>query len=158
MKSYLNEYLIVKYNKKIFCSACREPLALKKSVLDHHIVSQKHLKVKEKIASREKREHDIAESLKQYDTTVHPVGENLPEETRVYRVKVVTTMLKAGVPLSKIDLFRELLEQYGLSLTSASNLIDLLSFILQNELSRLKKDINGQYVSLILMDPHMFVR
>ena len=58
-------------------------------------------------------------------------------------------MLKAGVPLSKIDLFHELLEQYGLSLTSASNLIELLPFILQNELSRLKKDINGQYVSVV---------
>ena len=73
-----------------------------------------------------------------YDTIVHPVGETLPEETGVYRVKVVSTMLKAGIPLSKIDLFRDLLEQYGLSLTCASNLIELLPFILQNELDRLK--------------------
>lgn len=107
------------------------------------------MKAKEKIASREKRERDIAESLKQYDAVVHPVGETLPEETRVYRVKVITTMLKAGIPLSKIDIFRDLLEQYGLSLTSASNLIDLLPFILQNELDRLKKDINGRYVSVV---------
>ena len=78
----------VNYNKKLFCSACREPLALKKSVIDLHIASQKHLKAKEKIASREKRERNIAESLKQYDAMVHPVGETLPEETRVYRVKV----------------------------------------------------------------------
>ena len=67
-----------------------------------------------------KRERDIAESLKRYDTIVHPVGETLPEETRVYRLKVVTTMLKSGIPLSKINLFCDLLEQYGLSLTSAS--------------------------------------
>ena len=46
VKSYPDEYLIVNY------------------VLDHHIASQKHLKGKEKIASREKRERDIAESLK----------------------------------------------------------------------------------------------
>ena len=57
-------------------------------------------------------------------------------------------MLKAGIPLSKIDLIRDFLEQYGLSLTSASNLIDLLPFILQNELDRLK-DINGKYVSVV---------
>ena len=55
-------------------------------------------------------------------------------------------MLKAGIPLSKIDLFRE---QYGLSLTSASNLIDLLPFILQNELDCLKKNINGRCVSVV---------
>ena len=46
VKSYPDEYLIVNY------------------VLDHHIASHKHLKGKEKIASREKRERDIAESLK----------------------------------------------------------------------------------------------
>ena len=149
VKSYPSEYLTVNNNKKLFCSACREPLALKKSIIDHHITSKKHLKGKEKITSREKRERDIAESLKRYDTIVHPAGETLPEETRVYRVKVVSTMLKAGIPLSKIDLFRDLLEQYGLSLTSASNLIDLLPFILQNELDCLKKDINGKYVSVI---------
>ena len=38
---------------------------------------------------------------------VHPVGEGLPDSIRVYRVKVVTAMLKAGVPLSKIDIFRD---------------------------------------------------
>ena len=48
-----------------------------------------------------KQERDIAESLKRYDTIVHPVGETLPEEARVYRLKVVTTMLKSGIPLSK---------------------------------------------------------
>ena len=42
--------------------------------MDYHIASQKHLKGKE-ITSREKRERDIAESLKLYDTIVHPVGE-----------------------------------------------------------------------------------
>ena len=103
VNSFPNEYLTLNYNKNLFCSACREPLALKKSVIDYHIASQKHLKGKEKITSREKREHDIAESLKWYDTIVHPVGETLPEETRVYRVKVVTTMLKSGIPLSKIN-------------------------------------------------------
>jgi len=35
----------------------------------------------------------------------HLVGENLPDATRVYRIKTVTAFLKAGVPLSKVDNF-----------------------------------------------------
>ncbi len=34
---------------------------------------------------------------------MHPVGDGLPDSIRVYRVKVVTAMLKAGVPLGKIE-------------------------------------------------------
>ena len=36
-----------------------------------------------------------------YEKEVHPSGETLPEAQKVYRVKVVSTFLKAGVPLSK---------------------------------------------------------
>lgn len=149
VKSYPNDCLTVNHKQRLFCNACREPLALKKSVIDHHIASQKHLKGKEKVASREKRERDIVESLRLYDRTVHPVGETLPDEMRVYRVKVVTAMLKAGIPLSKVNVLRDLLEEYGLSLTSSSNLADLLPFILQSELDHIKKEINGRYVSVI---------
>ena len=60
---------------------------------------------------KKKCEHDIAATMKAYDDEVHPKGETLPMEERVYRVKCVRTFLKAGVPLSKIDTFRELLEE-----------------------------------------------
>lgn len=43
----------------------------------------------------------IVAALKTYYTQVHPAGESLSYSTRIYRVNVVT-MLKAGVPLSKI--------------------------------------------------------
>jgi len=79
---------MVNYNKRLFCKACCEPLALKKSVIDHHIASQKHLKTKEKAASRVKHDPDIGESLKLYDRTTHPVGETLLDETRIYRVRL----------------------------------------------------------------------
>ena len=66
-----------------------------------------------------------------YDSRVHPVGDGFPDSTctRVYRVKVVTAMLKAGVPLSKIDIFRDLLEEYGYALTSSTHLRKLILFI-----------------------------
>jgi len=44
--------------------------------------------------------------LVDYDKATHPVRESLSEEVHVHQVKVVTTFLKAGVPLSKLDTFR----------------------------------------------------
>ena len=109
-------------NGKLFCRACREELATKKSSLDSHIKSHKHLNGKRRLESKDKEEADILAALKAYDTQVHPAGESLPDSTRIYRVKVVMTMLKAGVPLSKIDHFRDLLEENGFSLTSSTHL------------------------------------
>ena len=43
----------------------------------------------------------------------HPGGETLPTEQRVYRVKVVKSFLIAGVPLSKIECFRDFLEEHA---------------------------------------------
>ena len=65
----------------------------------------RNVKGKERLASKQKRQLDIAESLKRYDDKVHPSEETLPVSTRVYRVNVVTALLKAGVPLNKLDSF-----------------------------------------------------
>ena len=61
----------------------------------------------------------------------------------------MTAMLKAGVPLSKVDLFRDLLEEHGYSLTSSTNLRQLIPFIHQEELSRIKQEIINQPLSII---------
>ena len=111
VKTYPDEEFIVR-NSKLFCSACKEVLALKKSSIEYHIKSQKHISGKKKLALKNKEESNILEALHAYDSQVHPVGDGLPDSSRVYRVKVVTTMLKAGVPLNKIDLLRDLLEEH----------------------------------------------
>ena len=113
--------------------------------MECHISSQKHKRGKERIA---KYEREITESLKRYDKVFHPVGETLPESTRVYRVRVVTTMLKAGIPLNKVDKFRDLLEETAMSLATYSSLRQLLPFILQNEMGHLKNEIEGKHVSI----------
>ena len=51
-------------------------------------------------------------------------------------------MLKAGV--SKVDLFRDLLEEHGYALMSSTNLKQLIPFIHQEELSRIKQEILNQ--------------
>ena len=48
VKSYPNEEFIVRCSK-IFCRACKEVLALKKSSIEYHIKSQKHISGKKKL-------------------------------------------------------------------------------------------------------------
>ena len=58
-------------------------------------------------------------------------------------------MLKAGVALSWIDSFHDLLEENGDTLSNSSNLRQLLPFVTQEEISQLKKEIFNKHVSLI---------
>lgn len=85
------------------------------------------------------------ESLKRYDE-VHPSGEMLPVS---YRVNVVTALLKAGVSLTKLDSFREIFEENAFALSDSSHLRRLIPFILQDEMSKMKKDISGKNVAII---------
>ena len=99
LKSYPTEPFTMS-NKKLFCSGCWEELSLKKSAIELHIKSVKHTSGKERLAAKERQQTDIANALQQHDSEVHPSGETLPSSTRIYRVNVVTTLLKAGIPLS----------------------------------------------------------
>ena len=90
----------------------------------------------------------IVDALKCFDKEHHSAGETLPVSTRVYRIKVVTSMLKAGVPLAKIDFFRDLQEENGYALTNSSNLRQLLPFILKEEIASVKEEISGKPVSI----------
>ena len=52
----------------------------------------------------------ILELLRAYENKVHPRGETLPENQKLYHVKVIKAFLRAGIILSKIKMLRELLE------------------------------------------------
>ena len=147
-KTYLDEGFIVR-KSKLFCRACEEVLALKKSSIEYHIKSQKHISGKKKLALKNNEESNILEALHVYDSRVNPAGDGLPDSTRVYRVKVVTTRLKAGVPLNQIDLFRDLLEEHRYALTRSTHLWQLIPFIHQEELSRIKREILQRPLSII---------
>ena len=82
---------------------------------------------------KEKREQDVVKALGAYNKEVHPVGETLPADQRVFRIKVVSTFLKAGVPLNKIDVFRDVLEEGGYRLVGRRLMSDLIPFILSEE-------------------------
>ena len=124
-------------------------MSLKRCVIKNHVQSVKHENSKKRLEKKEARERDIAESLTKYNTEVHPRGETLPQEQQVYRVKVVSAFLKAGIPLNKIGVFRELLEENALRLTDRRNMHDYIPFIHQQEESHVRSEIEGQNVSVI---------
>ena len=67
----------------------------------------------------------------------------------MYRVKVLTTFLRSGVALNKLDDFRDLLEQSGYRLAGRRTMSDLIPFVHKEEQSRVKKEIEGQRVSVV---------
>ena len=122
---------------------------VKKSVIELHIASQKHKRSKVRVVQKERQERTICDALKVYDKNIHAVGETLPDSIRVRRVKVVMALLKAGVPLAKVDCFHELLEENSTSLPSATNLRQPVPFILHEEMQKIKGEIDGRPVSII---------
>ncbi len=148
VKEFPDEQLTVS-GGRLFCGVCREVLCVKKSTIMYHIKSAKHIKSKEKLQINQVREGDIATALKAYDKEVHPCGEKLPEEVRVYRVKVVKVFLRAGVPMSKLEFFRDLLEENGKRLTEPSYMLDLVPFILSEERQKIKQEIKGKFLSIV---------
>ena len=81
VKEFPNESLVVSAaNNHLFCNACRETLSVKRSTVSDHIKSSKHKAGKEKLLTKEAKQQDIASALKKYDDSVHPVGENIPDE------------------------------------------------------------------------------
>lgn len=127
----------------------QESLSVKRSTLSNHIKSTKHLDGKENLKRKEAREVSIATALKKYNETVNPKGQTLQDEHRVYRVKVMTAFLRAGVPISKLEHFRDILEENALSLTERRHMTDLIPFILREEKSRVLEQISGQHLSVI---------
>lgn len=102
------------------------------------------------MARKEKREQNIAELRIDYDKSAHPIGEGLSGDVHVYRVKVVTAFFKhAGVPLSKLETFRELHEENAYRLSDSTNLYSLIPFIRQQEQASIQNEISGKKVSVI---------
>ena len=117
---------------KLFCQACREELSTKLSVLKIHLKSRKHADSVKKREANEARERDIAQAIVVHDRS-HPRGETLPTNQSMYRIKVVSAFLKAGVPLSKLECFRQILEEHAYRLTDRRHMPDLLPFILAED-------------------------
>ena len=134
---------------KLFCSVCREELSLKLSIIKRHVQSAKHAQHKKRLTEKRSRERDIAQAFKSYEQEVHPHGETLSEDHKLWRVKVLTTFMRAGVPLAKINHFKQLLEEHAYSLTGQRGMCDLIPFVQSEEQQRIKAELQGKRISLI---------
>ena len=134
---------------KLFCNSCREELSLKRSIIKNHVSSSKRKSSKVTRANKQINDRTIVESLKLYEADVHPRGEKLPEAQRLYRVKVVTALLKAGIPLSKIEPLREILEEHAYRLSDVRGMFDLIPFVHSQVQQEIKAELSEKYVSVI---------
>lgn len=94
----------------------------KRSNLKTHVMSKKHRFNKGKLKKIGKREEHIVQALQKYDQEHHPKGETLSTPTRVFRMKVVQAFLKSGTLLNRLEFFREIFEEAGMSLSSSCNI------------------------------------
>ena len=144
-----NEYLAVEAGK-LFCSCCREELGTKKSSITYHIRSGKHKKSKDKKKEKSEEAETIVDHLKRYVRDHHPVGENLPEETRLFRLRVTQCFLEAGIPLEKVKgNLRDLLEEGGQRLTSSSHLRECIPVIHGMYRKNLAKELEGHKLAIV---------
>ena len=124
---------------------------MKRNVVVSHVKCAKQLRSKEKLLEKEARERDLEQALEKHDAQTNRKGETLDADTKVYRVKVVMALMQAGIPLQKLECpgLRDLLQENGYRLTDSRHMFDLMPFILQEERSRLRAEIEGKYLSVI---------
>ena len=64
-------------------------------------------------------------------------------------MKVLKTFMRAGVSISKLEYFRDLLEENAQRLTERSHMLDLVPFVLEEEKSLIKEEIKNKDMSII---------
>ena len=105
-----NENLTIREGK-LFCSACKERVSTKKSILKNHIISKKENTGKEKLSKSKLRERSITEVF-QASKNKQIQDSTLQMNERTFRVEVLVDFLKASVPVYKVDKLRPLLEKH----------------------------------------------
>ena len=91
--------------------------------------------MKARLSTRDAREKEIAAVLGAHIAKTYLVGEKLPEARQVFHVKVVTAFLRSAIPFSKLDNFKEILEEGSYCLIDRHNLSDLIPFIQKRKTS-----------------------
>ena len=71
---------------------------------------------------------------------------------RLYRYELVETLLKAGIPLFKVDSLRPFLEKYCHRLTSRNHLAEFISMIRQKEIDFVKSEIAANSAFSVIFD------
>ena len=148
VKEFPSEELSISLGR-LFCNACRETISVKRSTVLNHVRSVKHGESKAKLNSRQAKDINLVSALKKYDGDKNPVGQTLPDNQRLYQVKVVKAFMRAGIPIGKLDILRDILEEKALRLADTRHMLDLIPFILDEERGLIREEIKDKFVSVI---------
>ena len=86
VRTFLNTLKAPRLSELTILQCVQRGIEPEKNIIVSHVSSCKHKTGKEKLGTKEARERDIAKLLQENDKVIHPVGETLPMEQRVYRV------------------------------------------------------------------------
>ena len=153
VEEFPDEMLVVS-SGKLYCEACKSTLALKKSIVKDHVGSDKHEAGKERQRQQGIRQQRLAQSweayVKHHDLAGTGLTAAVPAQQRMRRIETTTAMMKAGIPLAKVDILRPLLEEDSDRLTYSTHLASYVPFILENEQATLKDELKEKpYISII---------
>lgn len=134
----------------LFCQCCPKELQNIKETIKTHVSSERHAHNLIRWTSRKKGDNSVLEFLHEYFKS-HPSEKDstVTEELQLFRWRVVEACLYAGIPISKVDHLRELLERSGQSLSGSAHLMHFVSKIERFEYDRLVKELNNRKVCLI---------
>lgn len=147
LMEFKGEYL--EHRSGLFCGACREWVKDKKSTVRNHVSSAKHHQSKAKRKAEGLRDQSLKEVIQKRNIRDRPQGETLPLDQQVFRTKVVTVLLREGIPLHKVDGLRDLLESGNFRLCSSRHLAQLVPVVHEQEVTLLKSEIAGKPLGLI---------
>lgn len=133
------------------CRCCPKKLQNILGSIKTHVSSTAHQDALHKYKKRNMGDDGVAKFLHEYFKK-HPreKDSSVDDECQLYRWRAVEACMYAGIPLSKVDTMRTLLERGGtVSLTASSNLGTYIPKIEMFEYERLMNELKGQSVCLI---------
>ena len=92
------------------------------------------------------------ECLKRRDMREHPSGSPSPADIRLFRFEIVECVLTGGIPQSKVDVLRPLLEKYGHRLTHSTNLREIIPAVLEKEKDKLRSELETVKEAKVIFD------
>eukprot|EP00966_Prymnesium_polylepis_P092030 2130345-Prymnesium_polylepis.2 len=131
----------------IFCRACKYGIRNHKGTISTHVNGPTHTKKLKAWRAKLSTQDDVKEFLSEYFRE-NP-GEKLATEdaaTLLWRFNVMETFLAAGLPPTKIDALAGLLKGH---VPDSSNMKTFIPKVEKFEIKRLKKEIEGQKVTVI---------
>ena len=152
INTYPNIFSALGSKKDILhCDMClTEFKSAKPTHVLEHLNTLKHQKNSMKNLDNNKRVVKQRDFITEYFSTSRAKGESLDINTLAFRFDTVKVFLRNGVPMNKINGFRDYLEIIkGKKLTNANNLSQLIPPLLQEEIDTILNECKDCYLTVI---------